>query len=212
MSAFDQRRVEDLQKLRNLAEQSHSRVKITRIAGSPPNEIDIELHLKTAPSRAYPRAVQEMTRFTIVLPSRYPLVEPIVTISTPILHPNVYTSGRICLGMKWLPSLGLDLLVRRVGQIVIFDPTILNEQSPANREALNWYRDARRQHIAAFPTDTWTIGPSEPQKKMAWKNVSDEAAKKLVPCPGCGVKLSLPASKVGKVKCPRCEKVFEAAT
>jgi hypothetical protein len=29
-----------------------------------------------------------------------------------------------------LPTFGLDLLVRHLGQIVIFDPTILNEQSP----------------------------------------------------------------------------------
>jgi ubiquitin-protein ligase len=211
MSAFDQRRVEDLQKLRNLAEQSRARVKIARISGDPPTEIDIEIHLKTAPSRSYPSVVQEITRLTISLPSRYPLVEPVVTVKTPILHPNVYATGRICLGMKWLPSFGLDLLVKRIGQIIIFDPTILNEKSPANGEALAWYRDAQRQYRDAFPTDTWTTAP-EPQKTMTWKNVSSEVAKKIVPCPGCDTKLSLPASKVGKVKCPRCDKVFEAAT
>jgi len=212
MSAFDQRRLEDVQKLRHLAEQSGARVKITRITGNPPSEICIELHLKTAPSRSYPRSVQEVTQLKITLPSRYPLVEPVVTINTPILHPNVYTSGRICLGMKWLPSFGLDLLVKRIGQIIIFDPTILNEKSPANREALRWYVDAVRQHKAAFPTDTWMTAPAESPKTMAWTNISSEAPKKVVPCPGCGTKLSLPASKTGKVKCPRCERVFEAAT
>jgi ubiquitin-protein ligase len=212
VSAFDQRRVEDLQKLRNLAESSRARVRITRVAGDPANEIDIEIHLKTAPSRFYPREVQEMTRLTISLPSRYPLVEPVVTIKTPILHPNVYQTGRICLGMKWLPSFGLDLLVKRIGQIIIFDPTILNEKSPANGAALAWYRGAQRQHKGAFPTDTWTNAPSEPQKMMAWTNISGDVAKRIVPCPGCATRLSLPASKAGKVKCPRCNKVFEAAT
>ena len=212
MSAFDERRVVDVEKLKQLAEQSRRRVGITRVEGNPPNEIDIELRFKTAPSRSYPKTVQEMTQLKILLPSRYPLVEPVVTIKTPILHPNVYTTGRICLGMKWLPSFGLDLLVKRIVQIIIFDPTILNEKSPANGDALAWYREAQRQHRDAFPTDTWTIAPTGPQKTMAWTNIPNEVTKKILPCPGCGIKLSLPASKVGKVKCPRCDKVFEAAT
>jgi ubiquitin-protein ligase len=212
MSAFDERRVVDVEKLQQLAEQSRNRVGITRVVGRPPNEIDIELRFKTAPSRSYPKTVQEMTQLTISLPSRYPLVEPVVTIKTPILHPNVYTTGRICLGMKWLPSFGLDLLVKRIVQIIIFDSTILNEKSPANGAALAWYREAQRQHRDAFPTDTWIIAPSEPQKTMAWTNIPNEVTKKILPCPGCGTKLSLPASKVGKVKCPRCDKVFEAVT
>jgi hypothetical protein len=29
-------------------------------------------------------------------------------IRTPILHPNVYSSGQICLGVTWMPTLGLD--------------------------------------------------------------------------------------------------------
>jgi ubiquitin-protein ligase len=212
MSAFEERRVQDLQKLTQLAEQSRARMKVARVAGRPPNEIDIELHLKTAPSRHYPRVVQDVTRLTISLPSRYPLVEPAVTIKTPILHPNVYTSGRICLGMKWLPSFGLDLLVKRIGQIIMFDPTILNEQSPANREALVWYREAQRRHANAFPTDTWTIDPPEPPRRMTWTDVSTEPTKKVVPCPGCGTKLSLAAGKRGRVRCPRCTKIFEATT
>lgn len=212
MSAFEQRRVEDLQKLTQLAEHSRARMKLTRVAGHPPNEIDIELHLKTAPSRRYPQVIQDVTRLTISLPARYPLVEPAVTIKTPILHPNVYTSGRICLGMKWLPTFGLDLLVRRIGQIVIFDPAILNEQSPANRDALMWYREARRRHADAFPTDIWTSAPSEPPKAMTWSDISNKPVKKMLPCPGCGTKLSLPAGRMGQVKCPRCSKVFEAST
>jgi hypothetical protein len=81
MTAFDERRIQDLQKLRHLAEQFPARVKLDRVAGDPPNEIDIALHFKTAPSPHYPKTVQEVTRLTINLPARYPLVEPIVTIN-----------------------------------------------------------------------------------------------------------------------------------
>jgi ubiquitin-protein ligase len=213
MSAFEERRIQDVQKLTQLAEQSRARIRLIRVAGNPPNEIDIELHLKTAPSRQYPKVVQDVTWLTISLPARYPLQEPAVTIKTPILHPNVYTSGRICLGMKWMPTFGLDLLVKRIGQIIIFDPTILNEQSPANRDALDWYREAQRRHADAFPTDTWTtISTSEPPRTMTWSNIPSEPAKKVVPCPGCNTKLSLPAGRKGQVKCPRCSRAFEANT
>jgi LSD1 subclass zinc finger protein len=36
--------------------------------------------------------------------------------------------------------------------------------------------------------------------------------KTVVPCQGCGTKLSLPAGRRGQVKCPRCNGVFEATT
>jgi hypothetical protein len=79
MLAFDERRLQDVQKLRQIESRPRSQLKIGRVAGSPPNEIELELRLKTAPSRHYPGATQEVTRLTISLPARYPLVEPIVS-------------------------------------------------------------------------------------------------------------------------------------
>lgn len=187
-------------------------MKIGRVSGNPPDEIEIELHLKTAPSRQYPIVTQAMTHLVISLPARYPLVEPLVTIKTPILHPNVYSSGKICLGLKWLPSSGLDLLVRRIAQIITFDPTVLNEQSPANGDALSWYRDARRKHAAAFPTDSWDLSAPDQKKKVKWSNISSGSGKTIVTCPSCQGHLSLPAGRTGKVKCPRCGNGFEATT
>lgn len=212
MSAFDERRRQDMNKFHVLAEQSGGRMKVGRICGNPPSEIDVELHLKTAPSRQYPKVKQDVTRFTISLPARYPLTEPVVRISTPILHPNVYSSGQICLGMKWLPSLGLDLLVRRVAQIITFDPAVLNEQSPANRDALDWYREARHRHADSFPTDTWTLVAAEHKRKMIWSDVSSVPAKAVVTCPSCQQRLSLPPGRSGTVRCARCGNSFRAAT
>jgi ubiquitin-protein ligase len=214
MSAFDERRIQDVQKLHQLAEQAPKRLKIVRVNGTPPNKIDIELHFKTAPSRQYPGAVQDVTRVTINLPARYPMPDapPTASITTPILHPNVYTSGQICLGVKWLPTLGLDFLVKRIIQIIIFDPTILNEQSPANGDALSWYRETRRRHPAAFPTDAALLTAAAPKKKISWTNVAGEPAKTVVACPHCNAKLSLTAARSGQVKCPRCQKPFETRT
>jgi len=212
MSAFNERRVQDVQKLRQLAEQAPTRLKIGRVGGAPPNQIEIELHFKTAPSRQYPGTVQDVTRVTIDLPSRYPLVAPTAAVRTPILHPNVYSSGQICLGVTWMPTLGLDFLVKRIVQIITFDPAVLNEKSPANGDALSWYRDAVRRYAHAFPTDTGLLTTAAPERKMSWTNIATEPAKAVMACPHCSGKLSLPAGKRGHVKCPRCQQSFEVRT
>jgi LSD1 subclass zinc finger protein len=114
--------------------------------------------------------------------------------------------------MKWIPSFGLDLLARRIAQIVTFDPAILNEASPANVEALAWYRQARKEHPSAFPTDTLSFDAPIPANPLKWENVSAQPIKTVVPCPTCKTKLSLPTGKAGEVKCPKCGTVFQART
>jgi ubiquitin-protein ligase len=213
MTAFDERRDQDVQKLRYLQKQSHDRIRVTRVSGRPPSEVEVELHFRTVPSKQYPRAVQDVTRLAISLPARYPFVEPAVSVKTPILHPNIYTSGRICLGIKWIPSFGLDLLVRRIVQIVTYDPTILNEASPANGDALRWYQKARSADASAFPTDTFSLAPEAPPKTMRWNDGPTAApTKTVVSCPKCQTKLSLPAGKSGRVKCPHCGNLFQVST
>jgi ubiquitin-protein ligase len=172
MSAFAQRRKEDLQKLRQLAASHPARITIAKVSGDPPNEIEVVLTFKTAPSQQYPRVVQERTHVVVSLPARYPFVAPTVIIRTPILHPNVYVGGTVCLGTTWLPASGLDLLVKRLIQIITFDVTVLNEQSPANRDALAWYQSTRAQNPQAFPTDSGLAATVEQGKTMTWSNVT----------------------------------------
>jgi len=212
MSAFNERRDQDVRKLRTLQDASAGRIKVIRVSGTPPSDIDLELRVKTAPSREYPRRVQDIVALSVSLPARYPFIEPLVTVKTPIFHPNVYSSGRICLGLNWLPSLGLDLLIRRVVQIATFDPSILNEESPANRDALSWYREAKVSQPGIFPTDTFSFKEPPPAGKgMQWRDVST-APRVQVTCTSCFARLALPGGKTGRVRCPKCGNTFEATT
>lgn len=172
MSAYAQRRKEDLQKLRQLAASYPGRIAIAKVNGDPPSEIEVVLTFKTAPSQHYPRAVQEQTHVVVSLPAKYPFVAPAVIIRTPILHPNVYAGGTVCLGTTWLPASGLDLLVKRLIQIITFDVTVLNEQSPANRDALAWYQATRAQSPQVFPTDSGLMAAAEQRKTISWSNVA----------------------------------------
>lgn len=210
MNAFDERRIQDIQKLTQLATHSKGRLRVAKVSGSPVDHIELEFNLKTAGSSGYPDKVSTVTRLQISLPARYPFVEPAVTVNTPIYHPNVYTSGRVCLGLKWLPTNGLDLLVKRLAQIIAFDPVILNEKSPANGAALTWYIGAKRRFPSSFPTDNFNLDAPEKPAGIKWSNVSSDGEKGVVNCPGCAAKLSAPTGKRLKLTCPKCGNTFEA--
>lgn len=167
MAVSEERVKQDVKRIEELGRKHGGRIVLERKSAST---LFVTLKYRTAPSNQYPSKVQDETKIKIELLAKYPFVEPKVTIATPVFHPNVYSSGLICFGTKWLPTQGLDLLVQRVVQIITFDKSILNEDSPANRAALDWYRRARSQHSSAFPTDTFNPH-GEPRKKMVWKNL-----------------------------------------
>ena len=174
MTALDaraERRRQDLEKLRALAERSSSRISLEAHRGSPMNQVELLLLFRTAPSDEYPRRVLSETRLHLQLAARYPFEEPIATLSPVVFHPNVYPSGRICLGARWLPTDGLDLLVRRIVQIVVFAPEVLNLASPANLDAARWYRQAKAKSPGAFPSDTASLEPPAPRPTLSWSDV-----------------------------------------
>lgn len=208
MNAISERINQDVRKIEELSRQTSGRIKMKSVNGSPANTIVIELDYPTAPSQEYPAKVQKKTEIRIELLSRYPFQEPVATITTPILHPNVFSSGRICLGTKWLPTEGLDLLIKRIVRIITFDETILNGESPANRVALDWYRVAVRNNPGAFPTEKLVL--KEPvSKKIEWNTLSKEGAEKvIVKCPTCSCSLNVPAGKKGNIACPKCSHKF----
>ena len=180
--------------------------------GDPPSEITIELRCKTAASREYPAQHVERTEVRIQFPARYPFQEPLAEIQTPIFHPNVFPSGKICFGTKWIPTEGLDLLVKRIGQIVTFDPAVLNEDSPANRDAVGWYRATKTRHPGAFPTDSLPFLDAGRKKATAkWRDLSAEAtspASRLVQCGRCSQRLRVPGGTGIQVHCPKCGNIF----
>lgn len=208
MSISAERIIQDLRKIEELSKSVNGRVKVKSTSGNPVNIILLEIDYPTAPSTDYPNRIQQKTEVKIELLSRYPFQEPSATIITPIYHPNVYSSGKVCLGSKWLPSQGLDLLVRRIIQIITFDETILNERSPANGQALSWYRDAVKKHRNAFPTDKLVV-KEQPKSKVSWNNMdSSIEQKKVVSCSQCKTPLRVPAGKKLNVTCPKCTHIF----
>jgi len=156
-----------------MAAASNGRLRLVGYRGDPPTEITIELACRSAISNAYPQRQVNRIRARIELSARYPFEPPNVFLDPPIFHPNVYTSGHVCLGLKWIPTEGLDLLVRRIARIVTFDPSVVNTSSPANSDAAYWYRHAKVSTPLAFPTDTLTfLTPEQSKPAVQWRNLA----------------------------------------
>ncbi|MEI8624999.1 ubiquitin-conjugating enzyme E2 [Pseudoalteromonas sp. B137] len=209
MTAFSERINQDIRKINELSDSIGGRISIKKQSGTPVNSMVIEIDYPTAPSKDYPNQVQKKTEVHIKLLSRYPFQEPEATITTPIFHPNVYQSGKICFGTKWLPSQGLDLLIKRIIQIITFDETILNEGSPANGAALRWYKEAVLKYSNSFPTDKLVI-KEKAASKMSWNNV--DISRVIVNCSSCQTGLRVPMGKKGNLTCPNCSTKFYVET
>lgn len=208
MTISAERIKQDLRKIEELSKSVDGRVKVKSTSGNPVNKIILEIDYPTAPSSDFPNKIQSKTEVKIELLSRYPFQEPTATITTPVYHPNVYGSGKICLGSKWLPTQGLDLLIKRIIQIITFDETILNDRSPANGEALVWYRSAIKKYPNSFPTDKLILR-DQPKKTMSWNNMeSTVESKSIVSCPKCNSSLRIPTGKKLNVTCPSCTNKF----
>lgn len=172
MSGFNERRKQDLVKLNQLASESNGKIKIISSTGNPVSRIVIELNYPTVINDNYPDKVHNSSKIDISLTSKYPFTEPVVSFERPIVfHPNIYDSGRICFGTKWLPTQGLDLLVKRIVKIITYEPDILNEASPANTKALSWYRKAFSKYPNKFPTTKLVETSTATKSTMNWNNL-----------------------------------------
>src|SRR5687767_6355221 len=145
--------MQDLAKITRLGIRTRGRIAVTETVDTPPSQIVISLAYKTAPTPQYPAEARDITRIRVLLGARYPFQEPAVEILDPIYNPNVYPSGRVCLGNKWLATEGLDLVILRVAKILTFDPETVNDRNPANMEAAMWYKVMVERHPEAFPTE-----------------------------------------------------------
>lgn len=201
----------DVARLATLASSSGGRIVLERLPEPASPSLVLKLLYETAGSKDYPTRRQSPTRLKISLPERYPFQPPVASVQSPIFHPNVYPSGVICLGTKWLPSEGLDLFVQRLVRLLTFDPLLVNTASPANREAAAWYDRVRRRHPDAFPSAMPGFERSAAKSRpgVGWKNIDGPRERVLRVCPGCSRQLRLPAGRSGLVRCPACGQRFE---
>jgi hypothetical protein len=99
--------------------------------------------------------VREDHEVSIQLGAAYPRMMPELSWRTPMFHPNISSSGVVCLGgyaAHWVPSLNLDELCTMLWDMLRYRN--YDVDSPYNRDAAQWVRSQRRFH---FPIDNRPI-------------------------------------------------------
>ena len=96
-------------------------------------------------------AISDEHEIVVDLGAAYPRLMPGLTWQTPIFHPNISSSGIVCLGgygTNWVPSLRLEELCVMLWDMIRYQN--YDVTSPYNREAALW---AREQKDFPFPLD-----------------------------------------------------------
>jgi ubiquitin-protein ligase len=127
----------------------------TRAAlADPPHEYHIRFEGRGVwrPPHSLDVLVRDFHEVTIRLGANYPRMMPELLWRSPIFHPNISSSGVVCLGgygTFWAPSLNLDELCVMLWEMVRYANYDVN--SPYNREAALW---AKTQNQYRLPLDS----------------------------------------------------------
>ncbi len=103
------------------------------------------------PEAAQSVSLRDQHEVHVRLGASYPRMMPELAWKTPIFHPNVSTSGVVCLGgygTYWVPSLKLADLCTMLWDMIRYQN--FDEKSPYNREAAAW---AKSQSSWPLPID-----------------------------------------------------------
>lgn len=96
-------------------------------------------------------ALRNVHEVAIELAAAYPRLIPNLSWKTPIFHPNISSSGVVCLGgygTNWVPSLTLDELCTMLWDMIRYKN--YDTESPYNKDAAIW---TRTQTKFQFPLD-----------------------------------------------------------
>ncbi|MDB9322751.1 ubiquitin-conjugating enzyme E2 [Nodularia spumigena CS-591/04] len=158
MGIREKRLENDFKELTAFVNSSCGKLAIISTQGQPPHQYVIEYRCRGIEKLQGTEPVFRTThRVEINIGSNYPKEKPDAKFLTPIFHPNVYSSLRVCLGTYWTMAETLLELVLRIGKIIQYSDDVLNLKSPANSEAKNWATNNLRR----FPVDKQTFKSSQ---------------------------------------------------
>ncbi len=158
----------DYEKVRQLSSRTKGKIVLEKTRGNPPYRYEIDFKIRSIVGLSFGRPKWGVHhRAEIMLSSSYPLTEPAANMLTPVFHPHVFPSLKICMGRKWVPTEYLDDFVLRIGNILCFSPEYIDPASPANRDALSWIK----KNVHLIPTDTLEIS-ERAGSSITWKEKS----------------------------------------
>ena len=130
-------------------------IKVTPIAGDPPEVYEVEYRIKGLRKVWFgrPRVCSEH-RVEIRLTSDYPRLAPQCKMLTPIFHPNI-DAATICVGDHWTAGERLADLIVRIGEMIAYQA--YNIKSPLDGQAAMW----ADLHAKRLPIDARVLSAVE---------------------------------------------------
>ena len=143
----DTRLRNDQQKIRELVNRSEL-IHVLATEGEPPERYLFRFTCRgiekiTPGGKPVFREVHEVS---VYLHAEYPLKQPQLKWMTPIFHPNIHSTGAVCIG-AWWPAKTLDELLLTLGEMVQYKN--LGPKDPMNSKAASW----AIRHKRLFPVD-----------------------------------------------------------
>jgi len=127
-------------------------IQIVPLGSEPYGSYRITFNIRTiiSPLPAY----RDRTVCTLIIPARYPMDQPKLAVDdmAPPWHVNWFRGGTWCHG-HWSPEESLVNYIYRCAKTLQFDPEITNPDSPANREAMPFW-DENKRNRRIIPCDT----------------------------------------------------------
>lgn len=123
-------------------------IHILNTDGDPPERYLIRFTCKGVEklnSRGQP-VLREQHEVRVYLHAEYPLKQPQLKWMTPIFHPNIHSTGAVCIGAWWAAKT-LDELLLTLGEMVQYKN--LDPKDPMNSKAAQWALRNKR----LFPID-----------------------------------------------------------
>lgn len=124
-------------------------IEVVLTEGNPPDKYRIRFTchgVERVDGRGNP-VLRDVHEVSIYLHAEYPKKQPQIKWLTPIFHPNIHSTGAVCIGVWW-PAKRLDDLILTMGDMLRYknyDP-----KDPMNSKAAQWaLRNKNR-----FPIDS----------------------------------------------------------
>ena len=126
----------DHKRIRDLVNRSEL-IHILRTDGDPPEKYHIQFTCRGVGKMgpAGKPVLRDKHEVSIYLHAEYPLKQPQLKWLTPIFHPNIHSSGAVCIG-AWWPAKTLDELLLTLGEMVQYKN--LGPKDPMNSKAAAW--------------------------------------------------------------------------
>ena len=198
--------------------RAHPRVRLIQYDGDPPEKYQLEYHVLSVRQvdGSMKRAKEHVVE--ISLPRNYPRVAPQCRMLSPVFHPNIAPHA-ICVGDHWSAGESLQSIVVRIGEMLAYQS--YNVKSPLNGEAARWAEENEEKlpldKVSLLPEDMPSAGSPQAKQPVPPRETQSPdvvvADKVTIACPQCDAQYQLPLDRRGaKVRCRKCQHVFESAS